>query len=219
MVKYFGKKVLWAVLSLLLVSLAVFLIIELSPGDPCKVELAKPVIYLYPESVTDVEVLLTLDGSLGFTYPEYGNGWRVTAYPDGTLVNRADGAEYGYLFWEGEAYPGFDMSEGFVVAGGDTAAFLREKLAFMGLSPKEYNDFIVYWAPLMRDNAYNLISFQGGAYTDIAKLEVSPAPDSMLRVFMAFRALEGPADITEQELAPFERTGFTVVEWGGAEIN
>ena len=45
-----------------------------------------------------------------------------------------------------------DFSRGFVVRGSDTAAFLREKLAYMGLTPREYNEFIVYWLPRMQNN-------------------------------------------------------------------
>ena len=55
------------------------------------------------------------------------------------------------------------MSEGFVVK---TAAFLQEKLAFMGLTPREYNEFIVCWLPLMHQTSYNLITFQTMVYVD-----------------------------------------------------
>ena len=69
----------------------------------------------------------------------------------------------------------------------------------------------------MKDNAYNLISFQTYAYTDNVKLTVRPEPDSVLRVFMAYSPLGIPVKIKAQELQPFQRTGFTVVEWGGAK--
>ena len=186
--------------------------------DPASIVLEKPVVYLYPETETNVEVKLDLDGQLSFTYPVYDNGWRVTAYPDGRLVDCSDGGEYSYLFWESDGNPAFDMSSGFVVAGGDTVEFLREKLAYLGLLPKEYNEFIVYWAPMMEANAYNLIAFQGEAYTAVARLEVVPAPDSMLRVFMAYKPLDNPVAIPEQKLETFERSGFSVIEWGGAAI-
>ena len=39
-----------------------------------------------------------------YTYPTYNDGWEVTAYPDGRLINKADGTEH-YLFWEGGARP------------------------------------------------------------------------------------------------------------------
>ena len=70
----------------------------------------------------------------------------------------------------------------------------------------------------MENNAYNLISFQSEVYTDNAELTISPEPDSVLRVFMAWQPLEEKIEIEEQELQSFERTGFTVVEWGGTGI-
>ena len=70
----------------------------------------------------------------------------------------------------------------------------------------------------MEPNPYNLIAFQSAAYTDHARLTITPEPDSLLRVFMAWQPLDGQTDIPPQDLPAFERTGFTVVEWGGAEI-
>jgi hypothetical protein len=104
-----------------------------------------------------------------------------------------------------------------VVKGSDTVPFLQEKLAQIGLTPREYNEMIVYYLPLMQNNAYNLISFQTTVYEENAVMHISPEPDSVLRVFMAYVPLEKPpaTPIPEQKLKPFERKGFTVVEWGG----
>lgn len=187
-------------------------------NDPCLYTTAKPVIYLYPEDELEVEVKLDFSGRLTCTYPEYADGWKVTAYPDGRIVDKASGKEYSYLFWEGANDVEYDLSRGFVVAGEDTAAFLQDTLAEIGLTPKEYNEFIVYWLPHMQENAYNLITFQTDVYTDNAELTVSPEPDSLLRVFMAFKPLEAPVEIEAPTFEPFVRNGFTVVEWGGTEI-
>ena len=183
--------------------------------------ICKPVIYLYPTEPTDVSVRVSFPngGRFTCTYPDYGSGWKVTAYPDGRLVNKADGLEYSYLYWEGEGSADWDLSAGFVVKGSDTASFLREKLSYMGLTPREYNEFIVYWLPLMQGNKYNLITFQTKAYTDSARLSVSPKPDSTLRIFMVYKPLETPVSLPEQKLERFERKGFAVVEWGGTKIS
>ncbi|QUO39609.1 hypothetical protein KFE19_11325 [Dysosmobacter sp. Marseille-Q4140] len=71
----------------------------------------------------------------------------------------------------------------------------------------------------MEANAYNLIAFQGAAYTNQARLTVTPEPDSVLRVFFAWQALDAPVEVPAQELRPFDRTGFTVVEWGGCRVS
>ncbi len=177
----------------------------------------KPVIYLYPEEETEVEVKISLAGDLTCTYPLYENGWRVTAFPDGTLQD-AKGQIYNYLYWEGETYAPYDLSKGFCVKGEDTAVFLEEALEKLGLSRREANEFIVFWLPQMEQNPYNIISFQTDVYTEAAKLEVVPKPDTQLRVFMAFRASDRFVELPAQELSAPQRLGFTLVEWGGTEL-
>ena len=178
---------------------------------------AKPVIYLYPEKETEVSVRLDYDGALTCAYPAYDGAWTVTAAPDGTLTDEA-GQTYNYLYWEGAAQTEYDFSQGFCVPGADTAAFLEDALSRLGLTRREANEFIVYWLPRMEPSPYNLIAFQADAYTDHARLTVTPEPDSLLRVFMAWKPLEAPMDLPAQEFPAFKRTGFTVVEWGGAEL-
>ncbi len=190
---------------------------EPPPKDGDGPALAKPVIYLYPEEETEVTVCLDLDGDLTCTYPAYDGGWTVTAQPGGILTD-AVGQTYNYLYWEGVTSTEYDFSQGFCVPGEDTAAFLEDALARLGLTRREANEFIVYWLPRMEPNPYNLIAFQSAAYTDHARLTITPEPDSLLRVFMAWQPLDGQTDIPPQDLPAFDRTGFTVVEWGGAEI-
>ena len=181
---------------------------------------AKPIIYLYPEEATECSVKVTLNGALTCTYPAHGeDGWQgFTAYPDGTLVF-PDGKEYYALYWEGVQNADWDFSEGYCVRGEDTAVFLEWALAAQGLTAREANEFIVYWLPIMQENAYNVISFQTTAYTDGALLDIDPNPDSLLRVFMAFYAAEEEVTIAPQSFEAFEREGFTVVEWGGSFVD
>ncbi len=178
----------------------------------------KPVIYLYPQEETNVSVKLDYSGELTCTYPQYNDGWNVTAKPDGTLTDE-EGKTYNYLYWEGIRKADWDMSKGFCVKGEDTAAFLEEALAKLGLNRREANEFIVFWLPLMQENPYNIISFQTDVYTNSAKLEVSPKPDTLIRVFMAYKATDTEVEIEPQPLSSPERTGFTVIEWGGSIIS
>ncbi len=178
---------------------------------------AKPVIYLYPESKTDVTVKLDYAGELTCTYPEYQEGWKVTASPDGTLTD-ADGQTYNYLYWEGENSVSYDFSSGYCVAGSDTASFLEDALRQLGLTRQEANEFIVYWLPLMKENPYNLIAFQSDVYTQAAQLSVDPTPDTVIRAFMAWKPLKDAVEIPAQDLTAPDRTGFTVVEWGGSQV-
>ena len=178
----------------------------------------KPVIYLYPETPTEVSVKLTLDGKLTCTYPAYDQGWdNFVAHPDGTLVF-PDGKQYYCLYWEGIQNMECDFTEGFCVKGEDTAAFLEWALAAQGLTPREANEFIIYWLPRMERNPYNVISFQTEAYTEGAVLEITPNPDSLLRVFMAWYPSDVAVEMEAQAFTAFDRVGFTVVEWGGCEL-
>ncbi len=179
---------------------------------------AKPVIYLYPEEETEVSVWLNFDGKLSYTYPNLGGGWKVTAKPDGTLVNQRDGTLHRYLFWEGRANYDWKIEKGFVVAGENTENFLVETLTKMGLNSYEIADFVTYWVPRMIDNKYNLISFSGSEYDEVAKLTVLPSPDSIIRIHMVWKSLDEPVDIEPQQIPINKRSGFTFVEWGGTEI-
>jgi len=190
-------------------------------GGACMPMAGKPVIYFYPQKIQTVNVKLDIDGKLIADYPSYDpvNGWNVTAYPSGYLINHADNKEYSYLFWEASDFgANYDMSQGFVVKGSQTKEFLQTILPKIGLIPKEYNEFIVYWYPKMKDNPYNIIHFAAEEYASRAKLTITPQPDSLLRVFMIFKSSPVWVPTTPQAFPVFERKGFTVVEWGGSEI-
>ncbi len=180
---------------------------------------AKPVIYLYPKSKTDVNVKLDFKGELVTTIPEYNGGWNVTAEPDGTIADKADGKKYPYLFWDGNAdFNAWDFSSGFCVSAEETESFLRKKLPALGLLPHEYEEFIEFWTPVLKKNRYNLITFATQQYENIAPLDVTPEPDTVIRVHMVYGGLDKPVDIPAQRLAPPPaRNGFTLVEWGGTK--
>jgi hypothetical protein len=181
----------------------------------------KPIIYIYPEEDIKVNIKLELAGKLTHTYPKYNEdlGWNVTASKDGKLIDNVNGKEYYALFWEGTTTPYNTPTTGFVVKGEETALFLEEKLKQLGLNRREANEFIIYWLPRMENNAYNLIHFAGSTYTEKALLEITPKPETLIRVFMLFGGMDKEKTIEPQVLKPIERKGYTVVEWGGGELN
>jgi len=180
----------------------------------------KPIIYLYPTQPQEVKVTLDYPGEVFVTYPEYNKGWEVLAQPNGDLTNLVDNREYSYLFWEGnDSHLEYDLNQGFIVKGEDTVEFLQDKLSHLGLTPREYNEFIVFWYPKMMNNKYNLIHFATPEeYDNKVILKTYPKADSTLRVFMVYKALDKKIDMQPQELSTFERNGFSVVEWGGSEV-
>ena len=191
-----------------------------STGSPYT-NMRKPIIYLYPEQETKVSVTLGYPELLTTVYPEYNNGWNVIARPDGSLTDLATGRNLYALYWEGKAKNKPALDEGFVVAGKDSAKFLEEKLARLGLNEREAEEFIVYWLPKLESSPYNLIRFETKNEIEAnMPLTVSPKPDTTIRVMMDFLPLETPINIPEQSLPETpERNGFTVVEWGGSDMS
>jgi hypothetical protein len=179
----------------------------------------KPIIYLYPETETELNVKLGKPENITVSYPAYGDGWHVLAQPDGALVDLETGRRLYALYWEGKNAEVPAMDEGFVVAGADTAPFLEEKLALLGLSEREAEEFIVYWLPALQESPYNLICFETmEEIEDYMPLKLSVEPDTLIRVLMAYRPLEEAVEVPEQVLPQTpERKGFTVVEWGGTK--
>lgn len=186
-------------------------------------ETAKPVIYLYPEQETKVNVQLTFNGTLTSTYPTLpSEGWTVTAQPDGTLTDE-EGRSYRYLFWEGVANVDWKQDSGFLVKAEDAREFLEESLTQLGLNELEQNDFITYWLPKLEKNGESFVTFAAEQYTDNAVLTVTPQPDSVLRVQMLISKVDDSnraafQKLPEQELPRFEREGFVLVEWGGTDL-
>jgi hypothetical protein len=58
----------------------------------------------------------------------------------------------------------------------------------------------------MENNKYNLIRFETKAEQDEnMPLNITPTPDTVIRVMMDWKAIEEPVDITEQQLTTPER--------------
>ena len=180
-------------------------------------ECGKPVIYLYPEKTTEVSVKVGID-EFTVTEPAYNDGWKVIADTQSNILNLADGKTYPYLFWEGKSDKALQLTGGFVVAKAEVESFLIDSLTKLGLNEKESADFRDFWVSKMlaSNEPYLLISFVGTTdFNKIAPLDISPAPDTVIRVFMYYQPLWQPISIPGQKLTTKERNGFTVVEWGG----
>ncbi|MCA9360104.1 hypothetical protein KC850_03640 [Candidatus Kaiserbacteria bacterium] len=180
-------------------------------------EKCKPVIYLYPEEETDLHV--EVEPNIGFTktIPEYKDGWDVTAYPDGTVIDRETGEDYHYLYWAGlvDGYP--LIEEGWVVTQSDIPAFFDYILPLYGLQGSEITDFTEYWEEDLDEAPYYAISFVDQAIIDeLSPLTLDKEPDVVMRVLMTAKPLERPIKLPQPQLPELpEREGFTVIEWGG----
>jgi hypothetical protein len=182
----------------------------------------KPVIYLYPTEKQEVTVEVDFSGAMGFTYPKYSDSWNIVANPNGKL--EFENKLYNYLFWEGAIHQKLEkqtLTTGFVIHSDTLVSFLENSLYEIGLIDSEVQDFITYWAPFMFKNEFNFIHFQLNEVCDkIAKLNVNPKPESMLRVYMIWNEVTNTEmyKVEKQKLTKIQRNGFTLVEWGGAQL-
>jgi hypothetical protein len=188
-----------------------------------EIMIGKPAIYLYPTAKTEISIKNDFKGKIMNTYPSYKNGWNVIAEPNGVLFNLDDKRTYNYLFWDGSysfTKKHYQYENGFYVKREENITFLQEKLELLGLNNTEINDFIVYWHPELNKNEENFIHFWFNDNIDNSSvLNITPKPDTLLRVFMEFKAYHGEEKLPQQELSTTPRKGFTVVEWGGSNID
>lgn len=176
----------------------------------------KPVIYLYPETETDVRVEFTNPDTVSLSYPLYGaDGWSVRAYPDGKLCDRDLERCYYSLYWEGPAKDSISFNTGFSVHRDHLISFFEEKLEILGLNYRESQEFIIYWLPILAESSWNIIHFATDSWVSEAPLEVTPVPDTQIRFLMIYKPAEKDTEIEIQVLSAPERKGFTLVEWGG----
>ena len=181
-------------------------------------EMCKPVIYLYPEKPSNIQVQVQPNGGFTYTEPAYNNGWNVLALPNGKLFDLTSLKSYDYLFWEGLGLEYPIQDKGFVVEQSQLENFFNDKLVKLGLNAKESADFKEYWLGRLTDKPYYKISFvRKFEFDQIAPLTVSDNPDTVIRVMMTASALDA---FEEMEPQIFDRTparnGFVVAEWGGA---
>ena len=180
--------------------------------------LKKPVIYVYPEKPMEVSVSINITkGKFSVVYPKFNEGnnsWKIKANPNGDI--EINNRKYPYLFYECDSYFNQETKEGFIVDENNAEDFLEEKLKFLGLNDKEKTDFITFWLPVLLKNKLSLCSFQSKEFFEHIPMNVSPKPDTLIRIFLTIKKIDAPIEVKEQKLERHERKGFTVVEWGGS---
>jgi len=199
----------------------------------------KPAIYLYPKNKMKVNVKVQPKGFLTYTDPIYNSktGWNVLAYPSGKLewLDNSYGIDsqgrkritnmYDYLYYESKIHDSMisKPATGFVVTYAELENFYRTYLPQAGLNTKETNDYIDYWLKVLpKADAYFINFLTEKNITEIEPLNITPNPDSLLRVRLYYEMLSLD-QIEEKKInsslpninAVFNRDGFTVVEWGG----
>ena len=177
-----------------------------------KVDAGAPYIYLYPEQGEQVSVkLLPSPGcELKESDPEYGSGWSVWAEPSGLL----DG-DHEFLFYTAGVNWDFQLDQGYAVEGEGIFSWFEEALPTLGLNGKETGDFIAYWSDHLPYAPCYHIFPQDNDYVDRQiGITVTPAPDSVLRLWLVIIGKETCSLLDSPTPAAFVRKGFVVVEWG-----
>jgi hypothetical protein len=171
-----------------------------------------PYIYLYPEATTDVHVALepAPGTAIEQSEPAYGNGWDVTAEPSGLLDGTWD-----YLFYEATVRWVFQEEQGYAVPAADIFGWFEDTLPTLGLSADETDDFLDYWTQHLPDAPCYLVYPQPAERIDLTMgLAIDPVPDSLLRLWLVVRAADDCVAPEPWQAVPFDRAGFTAVEWG-----
>jgi hypothetical protein len=117
-------------------------------------------------------------------------------------------------------YGDFTIDQGVIVENKDLVPFLENSLKTLGLNYKESQEFIIYWLPILEKNQLNLIKFETNKYNELQPIEITPKPDTLIRVMMVFKKVSKKDNIKikKQILKKNKRTGFVAVEWGGIQL-
>ena len=194
----------------------------------------KPVIYCYSDQPIEATLTVIAKGEITFTYPGNEPSWNVVVSPEG-MTNSADQRSYPYLFWEAttshlELRKVDEEIYSDVVEKNDVVDYFEIALTALGLNEKERTDFITFWAPQMLNSEHFLINWVIDEQCNavIGALNVEPKPDNFRRIYMLYAPVD-KEDISNylsdknslgtDTVTPIQRNGFTVIEWGGAELN
>lgn len=204
-----------------------FFLLELSscsnPTEPCKEDttsngndsliVKKPNLYIYPTTKIKLNVKINFPngGSVIKSIPEYKNEWEIIVDSTG-IINE----KYRYLFYECTTPDLFQYEKGWVVRKDKLREFFESNLKRTGFSEKEILDFIEYWIPILdRSEYYAIYPQYKEELASIVKLIFSKMPDNLLRLYYVIKECDGEFQIeSTPEITEFNRTGFSVVEWG-----
>ena len=94
---------------------------------------------------------------------------------------------------------------------------MSEIAAQYAFNAQETEDFVTFWcARLESGTSYIMYPQLTETIDALMPVEITPAPDSVFRVWFLFETVSGEAVLpAEPKPTPIERSGFTVTEWGG----
>ncbi|KAL7545866.1 hypothetical protein ACHAWF_009222, partial [Thalassiosira exigua] len=186
-------------------------------------------ILTYPRAITGPSDMVNgHDKDVKFSWKVKVNSRETHGDHSSTIGHHSDDGmwrTYSYLFWEASTMRGFAIcpsSASCVRSNELSKGLLQDALLAQGLTVDEATEMATHWLPAMTKKKYVLIEFlQQDRLDKRAKLEITPSPDRVHRVFILFHPTDNeiccdcPLVKSPPLLVP--RTGFCVVEWGGME--
>lgn len=172
----------------------------------------KPNIYFYSEAPQPFVLRLKLSGELVCSEPTYPpNGWSGVAYADG-MIDRT----MPYLVYEFKARTMLSRQQGWCIERQSFGVWCEQQLPALGLNERERADFAAYWSDLLPASRYLCLYLQPPeVFEGLSHLEVTPVPDASLRLLFYIVPSEHAEAVARPTSTPFQRQGFTLVEWGG----
>ncbi len=217
-----------------------YYLLEVKIADKAPLMVFKPVIYAYNTPPTGSQISILPKGEFTFTYPppsaakglptaRQADSWNILADEMGRLIDQNTGRSYPYLFWEAEM---FDLhfskvSEAnfniYYIETDTTIQFLENELSKAGLNPREMTDFITFWGPRLTNYSYAKVQFLvDDGYDRIAELSITPAPNSVRRIYMLFEGINELDNKNYQTVkvkwTRMDREGYHLLEWGGSNL-
>lgn len=181
--------------------------------------MGKPVIYLYPEKNTLVDVSITTTGQIVVSDPIYPTGgWKdVLAEPGGKLTY--NGKNYTELFYEAQVKDFEKPKKGLGLTTDDLKNELDIVITKLGLIGSEKTEFLDWWVPRLQATNSKYIFFSIIEKKEKEKIDhvsYSPEPATRIEFIAYFKPLSKPYEGDTLILPPTpQRIGFTAVEWGG----
>lgn len=174
----------------------------------------KPNIYLYPIEEMDVTLVFPIESRLLTVIPDYHQTWEVKVKPSGEI--KENNQSYAYLFYESmTTVTHFQKQNGWVIPAENRVEVFEDILQAYHFNQTEIDDFIEFWDERLDDTQVYIMYPQDTKAVDLAMpLDVYPTPDSIYRLWFIFEAFDDQI-ITSPQITPINRSGFTLVEWGG----
>ena len=175
----------------------------------------KPNLYLYPERPTPTRVELGLQRKQAVvaSIPEYGQGWRGVALPDGRWRQR--GLDFPFLFYEVSIAPWmhdtFPDGEGWCVEGEAAVEDMAAILEDYNFNAGEVDDFVEAW----RLDLPWAESYAVRPMTEVDHMaQVYMSPNLPLERLWLLVEDGAGCSLNEPAVVPFDRSGAHAVEWG-----